>query len=136
MEIRKARKTTYAGIAVGALLHLSTAFFQAEGGVSLFSFGLMVWSLLPYLIILIIINPMNKPQKALGATGTILFMDIWMYKEVFLTPRSSTAALGLLFMPLWNLIIFIPLGCLLGWFFLEKQSNGGVSEKTQSGRNT
>jgi glycopeptide antibiotics resistance protein len=130
MEGGKARKVTYTGLVAGLVLHLTT-FLRAEGGVSSFSIGLLIWSLLPYVVVIIILHPMNKPQRALGATGTILFMDLWMYKEVFVTPGSSTAALGLLFMPLWNMIIFIPLGFLLGWLFLERKQKSEASGKTQ-----
>lgn len=50
--------------------------------------------------------------------GLILaaIMDAGIFHSVFVAPESSTAPLGLLFMPLWNLVVFMPLGGGVGWW--------------------
>jgi len=42
-------------------------------------------------------------------------MDILIHVEVFISPPGSTAAVGLVFMPLWNSVLVIPIGCSVGW---------------------
>ena len=42
------------------------------------------------------------------------------FYSAFIHPTSSTAALGLLFMPLWNLLFFAPVGALLGWLISKR----------------
>lgn len=50
----------------------------------------------------------ERPRRALAA-------DVFMHYSVFVAPKGSTAALGLLFMPLWNLLLIGPAGALLCW---------------------
>jgi len=35
---------------------------------------------------------------------------------VFVNPQSSTAALGMLFVPILNIAVFVPLGAAVGWW--------------------
>jgi hypothetical protein len=49
-----------------------------------------------------------------------------MHYVVFVQPTGSTAALGLLFMPLWNLLLLGPIGLLVVWG-LEASSSGNGS---------
>jgi hypothetical protein len=122
MEEPKARRLCYIGLGTATLLHLSTALLENSGPIDSFTLALLGKSLLPYGIAFIVMLPFRKPRIALGAIGAILVMDIWMYFNVFVAPLSSTAALGLLFMPFWNLVLVCPLGCLLGWFFIERRA--------------
>ena len=101
----------------GIVLHMTTAFIKSSGPVSAFSIGLLIWSLFPYLAISLAYK--KGRYGALCAAIVVLSFDIEMYMEVFVRPKSSTATLGLLFMPLWNLVIIIPVSFLVG-YFIEK----------------
>jgi hypothetical protein len=52
---------------------------------------------------------------ALGIAAGALLGDLLMHYWVFIAPAHSTAALGLLVMPLWNLMILSPIGALVVW---------------------
>jgi hypothetical protein len=120
MNTNKIKQIIYGGVVTGIALHVSTAFFQSSEGVNAFTLSLMAWSIAPYLVPLVML-PMNQAKKSLGFLTAVLIIDVWTYFDVFIFPSKSTAAIGLLFAPLFNLIIFGPLGCLLAWFFIEKK---------------
>ena len=100
-------------IAIGVLLHAYTVLFLAEGAFGFFQIGIFFWSCLPYAICVVMWKYGWTAPAAFGATFAGA-ADLWMHYQVFVAPRGSTAALGLLFMPLWNLFIVVPLGALLG----------------------
>lgn len=117
--------------AFGVLLHLYTVAFRTDGtgrGIVdlLFLVGFLLWSCLPYLIWIIVAILKEQPKPALGAILGTLAFDLYVHFSVFVAPESSTAALGLLFAPLWNLILFGPLGAVISWPILsiwEKKHN-------------
>jgi len=100
----------------GVLLHLYTAIFKAEGGASAFLFGLVLLSCLPYAIAAVLTLSRRGKLLGLGAAAASLLADIYMHYSVFVTPKGSTAALGLLLMPIWNLVAIGPAGAVLLWF--------------------
>ena len=102
-------------IAAGCLLHLYTFAFKADGGWSLFVVGLFAFSLTPYAVAAILARFGRVASGALGFAAGALIGDVYMHYFVFIAPKGSTAALGLLFMPLWNLLILGPVGALVGW---------------------
>ena len=107
----------------GLLLHAYTAFFKGEGGVSDFSVGLMIFSWAPYLISMLLIFTMRRTLIPLCGLVIPVFMDMLVHYSVFINPQSSTASLGLLFMPLWNILLFLPLGLLSGWILAKGMEN-------------
>jgi len=100
----------------GVLLHVYTATFKAEGGASAFLVGLVLMSCLPYAIAALLSWSSRGKLLGLGGAAASLLADISMYYAVFVAPRGSTAALGLLVMPIWNLVAVGPAGALLLWF--------------------
>lgn len=128
-SLKNIRYAIYVILFLGACLHIFTTFVNSSGGITGFSLGVMLWSIVPYIICLIILRSVGTPIKVLGSSLIILIMDAWMYEEVFISPSSSTAALGLLIMPFWNMVLFIPIGCLLGWF-AEKYFKIDITQKT------
>jgi hypothetical protein len=102
-------------VALGMLLHVYVAFFKSEGGASSFSMGLMVWSWLPYLVSALLFFVVRRTLIPLCGVVLALVIDALNYYSVFIIPQSSTAALGLLWIPLWNLVLFMPAGLLVGW---------------------
>ena len=94
-------------------LHLYTATFQVEGGLSLFLVGLFLWSCTPYFVALVLLLLSKKPALAMGYAAVSLGFDIFMFFSVFIRPTSSTAALGLIVMPFWNLFLLGPAGAFI-----------------------
>ena len=105
------RQIVYFLIFLGTALHLKAEFWESSDPGSLFSIGVLLWSLVPYLVIFIF---RKFTYGSLCAATLVLAFDLWMHLEAFVFPSSSTAALGLLFMPLWNLVIIIPVAYLVG----------------------
>lgn len=101
-------------IVAAVVLHASTAFYQSAGGLDAFTFGLLIFSLLPYLLCLLLARKWN-PVAALGGAVAALLLDAFMYYSVFVAPDSSTAALGLLVIPLVNLVAAVPVGLAVGY---------------------
>ena len=110
------RSTALALCGAGLALHLYTALFKAEGGMGAIAFllGLLLWSCTSYAIAAALAWR-GKPVLGLGAAAACLAADLFMHYSVFIAPKGSTAALGLLFMPLWNLLAIGPVGALLFW---------------------
>jgi len=119
----------YTILFLGVCLHIFTAFVNSSERFTSFSLGVMAWSIVPYIICLIILRSVGTPIKALGASLLILIMDAWIYAEVFISPSSSNAAIGLIFMPFWDMVLVIPIGCLFGWL-IEKYFKIETTERT------
>ena len=116
-------------IAAGCLLHLYTFAFKADGGWSLFAVGLFAFSLTPYAVAVMLARFGRMASSALGFAAGALVGDLYMHYSVFIAPKGSTAALGLLFMPLWNLVVIGPGGALIGWAmarFIGRRSRRNV----------
>jgi hypothetical protein len=118
-----ATKATLSFCALGAILHAYEAARavadQPDGGSDFGGFmflgGLLLWSCLPYAIWVYVAAVKGQPAPAVGgALGTLSF-DLWVHYSVFIGPTSSTTALALLFAPVWNLILFGPLGAAIAW---------------------
>lgn len=109
------RRAALTAIVLGLMLHAWTAFVMAEDGISWFGLGLMLWSWLPYLVCLGLVFFGVNPLIALAGAVGPLVLDSFNYYTVFISPESSTAALGLLMMPAVNLVLAMPLGLLLGY---------------------
>ena len=113
--LRKVHQSLRLTITVGCLLHLYTFAFKAEGNWSIFVLGLLAFSLTPYAVAAILAYFGRMASGALGFAAGTLLGDLFMHYSVFIAPKSSTAALGLIFMPLWNLLLLGPIGMLFGW---------------------
>jgi hypothetical protein len=107
--MRVARIMAYALLTFGAVLHTYTHLFESSS----FSVGWWLWSLSPYIAGLILFS-FKWPQATVGALVVPAFLDAGNFYSVFIHPESSTAALGLMFIPLWNLVVFVPIGGAIG----------------------
>lgn len=103
----------------GVALHLYTVVSAARNGSGFFLAALFLWSCAPYAVAAALSRFARVQELALGGSGACLIADAFMHYSVFVAPKGSTAALGLLFMPLWNLVVIGPLGALLVWFALK-----------------
>lgn len=124
------RKSALTLCAAGVALHLYTALFKADGGMGAIAFliGLVLWSCTPYAIAAVLAWSRHAVW-GLGAAAACLAADVFMHYSVFVAPKGSTAALGLLFMPFWNLVAIGPAGALLFWLahrFFGRQRGAGA----------
>jgi len=97
-------------VAFGFLFHTYIHVAKAEW----FSVGFWLWAVSPYLVALIILLRFRNAHATIGALVFPIVVDMAMYHSVFVSPRGSTAGLGMLFAPLWNLVLFVPLGAFAG----------------------
>lgn len=98
----------------GLSLHSFTALFKSAGGLTGFSVGLWAWSLLPYAAGAFALLRARRPLAACGWLIPSAIADTIAYNDVFFHPEASTAGLGLLFTPIWNLVAFGPIGSVIG----------------------
>ena len=113
--VARRRVALIIAIASGCLLHAYTLAFKAEGGWSLFVVGLCAYSLAPYAAAAALARRWPAVWSAVGFAVGALAGDVFMHYSVFIAPEDSTAALGLLFMPIWNLLLLGPVGALVAW---------------------
>jgi len=108
-------KATLGVIVAGLVLHIYTAVFKSQGGPSIFLLALGLASMIPYGLAYLVGTRSKTAAAGLGAACACLAGDLFMHYSVFVTPKGSTAALGLLFMPVWNLFLIGPSGAIVGW---------------------
>jgi hypothetical protein len=108
-------RTAALAIAALGLAHVGSLRVAANGPVNGFLIGLLATSVLPYLLCLALPKWTKAVGPALGGVFAIALLDAWMYWSVFVAPRGSTAAVGLVFAPLWKLLILLPLGAGVGF---------------------
>ena len=113
-----AKTTALALCGAGVALHLYTALFKAERladpAGQAFMVGLVLVSCLPYAIAAVLARG-RRVVWGLGAAAACLAGDMFMHHSVFIAPKGSTAAIGLLFMPFYNLLLIGPAGAVLFW---------------------
>jgi hypothetical protein len=109
----------------GVALHLYTVAFKAEGELDAFLVLLFLWSCAPYGVSAVLTRFGRTEIVALGAAAFCLAADVVMHYSVFVAPRGSTAGLGLLFMPLWNLVALGPMGGVIAWSALRVTARRG-----------
>jgi hypothetical protein len=102
---------------LGVGLHAYVAFFQAAGGLDSFGVGLLGWSVVPYLVAAALALISRNVLIGIVPVALVLLADTWTYYEVFIHPKGSTAALALLWMPLWNLVLVVPIGAGAAWIW-------------------
>lgn len=120
-------KSALALCAAGMALHAYTAVFKAsaDAGAIAFLVGLWIWSCAPYGACALLVR-WRRPVWGGGAAAASLAADLFMHYSVFIAPKGSTAALGLLFMPLWNLLIIGPAGALVFGLVSWGRRSGGL----------
>jgi len=105
------------------LLVLAVAFhvYEAvsEWTPSLFSFGVFVWSLAPYAAAVIIAVGTGRPLLGIVPASLALLLDLYTFIVVRYVSHSSTGALAFLAVPLWNLVLVVPLGVASAFLWLR-----------------
>ncbi len=105
---------TLALAGLGAALHFYVAAFKSANGLDTFTAPLMFWAFTPYVVCVLLLAVFRSPLVPLLAVGCVLLTDCALFLSAFTWPDGSTAALGLSFAPLGNLLVSIPFGVLLG----------------------
>jgi hypothetical protein len=121
------RKIGWALIAVGIVLHVYIDLFLSDHPLSVFGFlGVIIWPSLPYIVCAVALRRWGV-GAAIGGSAVALGLDAVTVYSVFIHPTSSTAPLAMLFVPLWSLLVFTPLGIAVGR--LIGQRRGSSSPK-------
>jgi hypothetical protein len=117
--LKIAANITAVSSVLGGLLHLYAVTFKSEGEFSAdgaaFLTVLLLWSLAPYAAWSGVALIKKQPAPAVGACLATLGADLYWHYSVFISPQASTAALGLMVAPFWNLVLFGPLGAAVSW---------------------
>ena len=115
-NIRRPHVSLFLVIAVAIVLHAYEAFVKSSGE---FSIGFFLWPLTPYALCLIVACVSASSIPAVAGAVTALLFDLVAHTDVFVHPTSSTAGLALLFVPLWNTLVFSPLAMFGAWLVLR-----------------
>ena len=75
------------------------------------------WAIVPYLVAAALALISRNALIGIVAVALVLLVDAWTYYEVFFHPKGSTAALALLWMPIWNPVLVVPIGAFVGWIW-------------------
>ncbi|CAN5428821.1 hypothetical protein BH10PSE17_BH10PSE17_23520 [soil metagenome] len=111
----KLRVAAWVLCVAGIVLHGCTALFKSDHGLNA---AVLAWfgeASLAYVTWAVVASALRHPAPAFGAALAMLVADGWMFKSVFIHPRGSTAAVGLAFLPIMNLLVIGPAGALVGW---------------------
>lgn len=107
------------GIAVvGAGLHAYEHMYKSSGGPAI---GFLLWSMLPYGLCLTLSAFKTTRVLVIAGAALTLAFDLWGHYSVFVNPKGSTAALALLFIPLWSSVIVVPLATFVAWFITQRR---------------
>lgn len=102
-------------------LQLWVMFVESAAGITSFDLALFIWTLLPYCLAAWVAVRGTSPWPGFIAGVVAFLFDLFIFQSVFLAPEGSTAALALLFAPLWNLVLFVPAALLIGrWAFRDR----------------
>lgn len=109
--LSKPHAATFAMAVLGSTLHV---YEQAQAPDS-FSMGWLLWALMPYAVCLAASAvPVTRTPSIVGVTVVLIF-DLWIHYSVFISPAGSTAALVLIFAPLWSALVFAPITMFVTW---------------------
>lgn len=111
---RAARWALILCAALGVALQVHVWCFKAEGGFDWVAAGFLAWSVCPYALALAIGRRWRAPQTAWLGAALALGFDLVVYREVFVAPSSSTAAIALIFSPAVDLVL-VALGTVIGY---------------------
>ena len=107
------RQIIYVLILCGLILHLKTAFWECTDPGGRLSIRMLILSMIPYIIIF----AFRKASYGALCAATIVFLfDLRIHLQIFVWSSSSTASIGLIFAPIVNIVLVIPLSFLVGYF--------------------
>ena len=100
--------------------------YEGYSGTEDFPAVFFAWSMGPYVLLLAVssLKPLRAPSIA-GAAIALAF-DALIHYQVFVHPTSSTAAIALLFAPIWNALVFIPIAVAMAWQAARKRKESNA----------
>ena len=110
-------RTLLSILLVAVVFHVYEAF--SEWSASLFSVGVFAWSLAPYALTVLIAALTKRPLVGVVSASLALALDVYTLVTVRYFSYSSTAALAFLAVPLWNLLVVVPLGAVGAFLWLK-----------------
>jgi hypothetical protein len=110
-------------VAFGFVLYTYVHAVEAES----FSVQFWLFSLSPYIAGTVILVRFRHAHATIGALAVPVLVDLFAFHEVFVAPDSSTASLLMLFTPLWNLFLFVPVGAAVGRWVRNRLDEASVS---------
>jgi hypothetical protein len=106
-------------VAIAVLLHGIECFARGPTSAGLAFF---MWGLSPYALCAVI-SAIGTLRAAPAAGGALaLAVDLLVHIEVFIAPQGSTSGLLLVFVPLWNNLVLVPVGTIVAWLLLRRRS--------------
>ena len=110
-------------IFAGITLHLYTALINAKPADMSGLIFLFIFSSLPYLIcLLLFIEKRALTIIWFCGVSAVFLIDCMIHSFVFISMTHSTGAIVLLFMPIWNLFFFMPMG-MAGGYVIKSRKN-------------
>ena len=112
-------KAVVMALAIAAIsLHGYESFILAD----LPSPGFFLWLLLPYGIAAIFLWRLSWYVPVSFGMGAALILDFLNHYAVFVESQSSTAALGMVFIPLWSAILVVPATILIARAVMRRRT--------------
>ncbi|MBK9956246.1 MAG: hypothetical protein IPP18_14250 [Rhodocyclaceae bacterium] len=104
-----------AGLALGVVLHTYEQTLSSAGA----SGAWLLWALVPYVVCTAAsVVPVTRLPVISGVLAA-LAIDLLVHYQVFVSPGSSTAALALIFAPLWSSLLVVPVAILVSWLVIR-----------------
>jgi hypothetical protein len=104
-----------AELIAGAGVVLALATSAVAGAFSLGALVFAGWAMVPYALFLLLARRIADRWSLTFAAVALLLAELYIRAEVFLFPKSSTAALVLIFSPLYLTCLVLPAGLGVGW---------------------
>jgi hypothetical protein len=117
--VRKHLVLLFVVVLAALCLHGDENVFKSDIG---FSPGLFLWAMMPYGICLAGLAVMTDALPLATAAAAALGLDALAFDAVFIHPTSSTAPLALIFIPLWNALLVVPVTALVTYLLLRWRS--------------
>jgi hypothetical protein len=108
MTMQTRRRAAWVVCALAVALHSVTALIMSANPFSTFTLGLFLFSCAPYLAMFVLSTTLKQPVPAAAGALAALIADALMFWSAFIDSKGSTAVLGLVFMPVWNLLVIAP----------------------------
>ena len=118
MKVTRPHISVVAVATLGVALHAYETFWLASDGPA---FGFFLWAVVPYAMCLIVAMTSKSAIPPLAGAAIAFLFDLLAHYQAFVHPTSSTAALILLFTPLWNTLVFSPIAMVLAWLVLRRR---------------
>jgi hypothetical protein len=77
--------------------------------------GFALWAAVPYVLLIVLTRAVRNGWALVWGAAAVVLAEVYIRAQVFLFPRSSTAALALIFSPLYLSLGALPAGLGAGW---------------------